>query len=142
MVQKEALAGILVQDFGDRVVISMDTDVAFSAGSAELTAEGKTTLDRLRPALEKAPGEIRVEGHTCDLPVSAGSPFGDNWGLSTARAVRTLQVLVEGGIPARRIGAAGFGDQRPRAPNDGEANRRKNRRVEFVIEKKMVRADS
>ncbi len=141
MVQKESLVGVLVQDFGDRVIIAMDTDVAFEAGRAELTPEGSTILDRLRPALEKAPGEIRVEGHTCDLPVAAGSPFGDNWGLSTSRAVRVLEQLVAAGIPARRIGAAGYGDQRPRVPNDGEENRRKNRRVEFVIEKKMVRAD-
>jgi chemotaxis protein MotB len=141
MIQEEALTGVLVQDFGDRVVVSMDTDVAFTAGSADLTPEGRTALERLRPALESAPGEIRVEGHTCDLPVAPGSPFGDNWGLSTARAVEVLQELVGAGFPAKRIGAMGYADQRPRAPNDGEANRRKNRRVEFVIEKKMVRAD-
>ena len=74
MVEKEALDGVLVQDFGDRVVVSMDTDVAFAAGSADLTPKGRSALERLRPALESAPGEIRVEGHTCDLPVSAGKP--------------------------------------------------------------------
>jgi chemotaxis protein MotB len=120
----------------------MDTDVAFALGDAALTPEGTKILEHLRPALEKAPGEIRVEGHTCDIPVTVGSPYGDNWGLSTARAVKVLEELVREGFPARRIGAAGYAEQRPRVPNDSEENRRRNRRVEFVIEKKVVRADT
>ncbi len=141
MIQKQSLTGILVQDFGDRVVLSMDTDVAFERGAADLTPAGVTLVDRLLPALQKAPGEVRIEGHTCDLPLGPGSPFGDNWGLSTARAVRVLEILVSRGFPAKRLGAAGYADQRPVAPNDGESNRRRNRRVEFLIEKNMTRAD-
>jgi chemotaxis protein MotB len=104
MIEQEALVGILAQDFGDRIVLTMDTDVAFEIGRADLSAEGARILERILPALEKAPGEIRIEGHTCDLPVSAGSPFRDNWGLSTARAVRVLETLVQKGFPPKRIG--------------------------------------
>lgn len=141
MIAKQSLAGILVQDFGDRVVLSMNTDVAFESGKADLTPEGLAILEKLGPALKQAPGEIRVEGHTCDLPLAPGGVYADNWGLATARAVKVLEVVVAQGISPKRIGAAGYADQRPVVPNDGEEGRRKNRRVEFVIEKKMIRAD-
>jgi chemotaxis protein MotB len=141
MIEKEALSGVLAQDYGDRIVLLMETDVAFEAGKADLTPEGTRILDHLLPALLKAPGEVRVEGHACDLPLASGSPFADNWGLSTARAVRVLEGLVARGFPAKRIAAAGYADQRPLVPNEGEVQRRKNRRVEFIIEKKMIPAD-
>jgi chemotaxis protein MotB len=76
-----------------------------------------------------------VEGHTCDLPVGSGSHFRDNWELSTGRALSVLQELTRRGIPPEKLGAAGYGEFHPVAPNDGEPSRRKNRRVEFVIEK-------
>lgn len=140
-VENEALEGIRVQDFGDRVVLSLDTDVAFGLGRANLSEKGQQLLTVIYPVIAKSKGEVRVEGHTCDLPIGIGGTFKNNWELSTARAVTVLESLVALGYPARRIGAAGFADQRPIAPNDTEENRRKNRRVEFLIEKKMTRAD-
>jgi len=37
------------------------------------------------------------------------------------------------GIAASRLRAKGFGADRPLVPNDTQANRAKNRRVEFVV---------
>jgi chemotaxis protein MotB len=119
----------------------MDADIAFALWRADLSPQGDRILERLLPVLQKAPGEIRVEGHTCDTPAALGSPYADNWELSTARAVRVMQTLIALGLPARKVGAAGYADQRPLVPNDDESNRARNRRVEFVIEKNMIPAD-
>jgi flagellar motor protein MotB len=41
--------------------------------------------------------------------------------------------LVEKGVPAGRMRAAGYGDTRPLGANDSEEGRAKNRRTEFRI---------
>lgn len=140
-IDEEKLKGIRAQDFGDRVILTMDSGVAFGVGSAELTREGSHILRVLLPLLMDAPGVVRVEGHTCDLPLPPGSRYSDNWGLSCARAVSVLKTLVKAGLSPKKVAAAGYADQRPLLSNDSEANRARNRRVEFVIEKNMVPAD-
>jgi len=133
--EQEQLSGISVEDFGDRIVLTVESGLLFGLGRADLTPSGRELMDRVAEALKKAKGPIRVEGHTCDLPVGAGSDFEDNWQLSTGRALSVLHELALRGIPPERMAAVGHGEFHPIAPNDTEENRRKNRRVEFVIEK-------
>jgi len=141
LIDREELVGIFPQDYGDRIVLTMEADFAFTLWRAELSPQGMRTLERLVPVLQKAPGEIRVEGHTCDTPPALGSPYADNWELSTARAVRVVQTLIGLGLPAGKVGGAGYADQRPLVPNQDESNRARNRRVELVIEKNLIPAD-
>ena len=74
------------------------------------------------------PNHVRVEGHTDDRGGRAS-----NWGLSTARAVRIVQVLESSGIPRYRLSAAGFADQRPIVSNRTPEGRALNRRVDIVV---------
>ena len=140
-IDREELSGIFTQDYGDRIVLTMDADVAFMLWRADPSPQGERILEAILPELQKAPGEIRVEGHTCNTPTALGSPYADNWELSTARAVRVMQTLIALGLPARKVGAAGYADQRPLVSNDSESNRARNRRIEFVIEKNLLPAD-
>ncbi|GJM45525.1 MAG: chemotaxis protein MotB [Gemmatimonadota bacterium] len=133
--------GISVEDFGDRIVLTVESGMLFGIGRAEMTSTGASIMDQVAKAIARAPGPIRVEGHTCDLPVGAGSEFRDNWELSTGRALSVLQELTRRGIRPERLAASGHGEFHPIAPNDTEENRRKNRRVEFVIEKGPEVAD-
>jgi OmpA-OmpF porin, OOP family len=50
---------------------------------------------------------------------------------NSARAV--LGFLSQRGVAPTRVEAAGYGDSRPIVPNDSEANRAKNRRIEFRV---------
>jgi chemotaxis protein MotB len=60
--------------------------------------------------------------------------YSSNWELSTARATAVVRFMVDRtAFPPERIGAVGYGEFRPIAPNDVEENRRKNRRVVFFI---------
>ena len=44
-----------------------------------------------------------------------------------------MAYLVEHGVEAGRLKAAGFGEEIPLVPNDSDENKQKNRRVEFII---------
>jgi chemotaxis protein MotB len=132
---------VSVQDWGDRIVLTVDTRFLFDRGQADLTESGRAMLDGLAAALADSEGLIRIEGHTCDLPVAPQSRWRSNWWLSTARALTVLESLEGRGLSGNRLSATGYGEHVPIAPNDGEVNRARNRRVEFVIEKPRPRAD-
>ena len=70
---------------------------------------------------------VEIQGHTCDL-----GPAEFNRNLSDRRAQALKAYLISQGIAADRLTARGYGEDRPRFPNDSEANRAKNRRAELV----------
>ncbi|MDZ7263162.1 MAG: OmpA family protein [candidate division KSB1 bacterium] len=57
-----------------------------------------------------------------------------NLALSEQRAKAVADYLIAQNFPAHRIIIRYFGDSNPVAPNDTEAGRAKNRRVEFAVE--------
>ncbi len=116
------------------LVVTVVTDqVLFDLGSDVLRPEGKVVLDGMAPALAKLPNQIAIDGHTDDRPIRGGR-FPSNWELSTARATSVLRYLIDlHHLPANRLSAAGYADQRPKQPNDTDAHRDANRRVEVVV---------
>lgn len=115
------------------LVVTFLDNVFFDIGKANLRPEMIPVLDALAEVLKKIPNAVRIEGHTCDLPINTPQ-FPSNWELSAARAIAVLRYLVEKqGIPPERLIAVGYGQYRPLVPNTSEENRRKNRRVEVVI---------
>ena len=73
-----------------------------------------------------------VEGHTDSLPIS-DTRYASNWELSTQRATTVLRHLLEDGLAASRVAAAGYADQRPLKADTTAAGRARNRRVAIVI---------
>lgn len=119
-------------------VITLPSAVLFSPGKADLTKKGRETLKKLAGVLEQNfPGKkIRVEGHTDNTPLKkTKTTYIDNWGLSCARALSVLRFLVEEcKMKADKLCAVGYGDTVPIADNKTEEGKKKNRRVEIVIE--------
>jgi chemotaxis protein MotB len=114
------------------VVTVVTDDVLFELGSATLQPKGRAVLDAIAPALTALPNPVTVEGHTDDLPISGGR-FASNWELSTERATSVLRYVLERHrLPAARLSAAGYADQRPLGPNT-PTGRSSNRRVEVVV---------
>lgn len=114
---------------GDRGVILLLYDLRFVADGDELLPAERGRLDAIAAALSRiADHTFLVEGHTADL----GRPAGQ-YELSERRAKRIVDELVARGIPASRFVYRGLGADHPIAPNDTEANRARNRRVEITI---------
>jgi outer membrane protein OmpA-like peptidoglycan-associated protein len=107
-------------------------DLTFETGSTKLTPGSATTVDGLVTILKAYPTvSVALEGHTD----STGDPAA-NKQLSRDRATAVKEIIVKGGVQEARISTAGYGSERPIAPNDTEAGRAKNRRLELVVEKR------
>ncbi len=106
-------------------------NIFFETAKADLRPESFTELDRVVTMLKDNPNmEIMIEGHTDNV----GTPAG-NMQLSAARALAVQSYLISKGITNTRLRTKGFGESKPVAANDTEANRQQNRRVEFTIVK-------
>lgn len=115
------------------LVLSLPEAGSFPSGQADPTAEAQLVLADIGRVLATVPNAIRVEGHTDDVPMKSDR-FASNWELSTARATRVVELLVErAGLPAVRLSAAGYAEFRPRVANDSPDHRARNRRVDIVV---------
>jgi chemotaxis protein MotB len=122
------------------LVVSIMESGSFSTGSADLPAESKALLTRIAGRLRGIPNTIRVEGHTDDVPIQTAR-YKSNWELSTARATHVVETLFrDGGVDPSRLSAAGYAEFHPRVPNDSDASRARNRRVDLVILNEATRA--
>jgi len=125
-----------IETKGRKIVIRIQEKGAFSSGSATLQDEFIPVLDKLIDILESIEGHIAVEGHTDDIPIQT-LMFPSNWDLSVARALEVAHGLFDDGyIKQDRFSVAGFSDTLPLVPNDTPENRRKNRRVEIILQEK------
>jgi len=123
---------------GDRFVFQ--SEVLFDPGMAELEPSARQKLEPVVSALKQIQTEIpptlnwilEVDGHT-DLRPIATAQFKSNWELSTARAVSVVKFLIDQGIPADHLAAAGFGEWQPLDKGTGEDAFRKNRRIELRL---------
>ena len=114
-------------------VVSLAEAGSFAPGDAELSPAAIRAIGDLAALLQSEAHQIRVEGHTDDTPIR-NERFASNWELSTARATRVVQWLVEDGrIAPARLSAAGYAEYRPRAANAGPEGRARNRRVDIVV---------
>ena len=127
-----------VRIVGDRFVIQ--SEVLFAKGAAEMGDAGKAQLDQLALTLLEIaidiPGEVdwvlRVDGHTDSDPIKTAR-YPSNWELSTARALSVVKHLVDAGLPANRLVAAGFGEFHPLDKHTDEIAKRRNRRIELKL---------
>lgn len=133
-IDQNGLTGKVTVQMEERgVVVSFQEVALFPLGSAELTPVARETIGKIGLIIMKTPQYIRVEGHTDNLPINTRE-FPSNWELSVARATSVVQELIHSlNFPPYRLSATGYGEFRPREPNDSEAQRQQNRRVDIVI---------
>ncbi|UZP67859.1 OmpA family protein [Desulfovibrio mangrovi] len=120
------------------ITLRVPSGVLFGKGEVEISPEGQETLGALRDFfLKNKTQTINIKGYTDDTQPLPGSRFKDNWEISALRAVNALRFFVRSGIESNRLTATGLGDLDPLLPNTSEENRAKNRRVEFVLERRV-----
>ena len=117
------------------VIITLQEMVLFSSGEAEIKLIVFPLLDWLAEVLDSIPNDVFIMGHTDNVPIRKGL-YRSNWELSLYRALNVHNYFVEKkGLSPERIAVGGYGDLRPRFPNNIKEGRRKNRRVEIIIKK-------
>jgi OOP family OmpA-OmpF porin len=110
-------------------VISAARAIFFKSGSAEIDKASEPILDSVADIAKRcAAVRIEVTGHTD----SVGSRE-SNRQLSEQRAHSVAVYLTQRGIVSGRIDTMGYGDTKPLAANDTEANSARNRRIEFRV---------
>jgi chemotaxis protein MotB len=112
--------------------IEINADILFPSGAGEFSAAAEPVLDKLAQVLKPFPNPIRVEGHTDDRPIKT-TAFPSNWELSAARAASVVHQFTRQGIDPLRLEIVGFGEFRPRQPNDTADGRNANRRVAVLV---------
>ncbi len=113
-----------LEDAGRAVIYGIN----FDFNSDKLRDESKIVLDKIAALLkEKSDWKMNIEGHTDNI---GGDAF--NQTLSEKRAAAVKNYLTNAGIDASRLSSSGLGLSKPLAPNETEAGRAQNRRVELV----------
>jgi len=132
--QKQIKTGqVEVSELRGKMTVKLKDKILFPSGSAKLTRDGAAALDVVAGVFKDMKGKnVIVAGYTDDVRVSKG-PYKDNWDLSAARAISVVRYLASKGVPDSMLGAAGFSEFRPVAPNDSPANRSLNRRIEIAL---------
>jgi len=126
VVHQNEPAAITEQDLKKTIMLD---NIYFERAKPIVLTESYPSIDKLAEVLLTRPKlYIQIVGHTDNV--------GDKEALrilseQRAEAIKTL--LIERGVPSARIDTHGYGDTKPLGPNDTEANKSKNRRVEIKI---------
>lgn len=125
---KKSLPEAEVVRDGDKVYVALPSGILFETGKVEIKPEARESLGKAAETLKSSETNIIIQGHTD----STGSDT-FNQKLSEQRADRVRDLLAADGVPAARMSIVGYGASRPAVPNDTEANRALNRRVQLEI---------
>lgn len=129
--RSQTVSGIKHDAVGVRIQLAANK--LFPSGSAELKTDSLQALDKVAELLKESGRKLIVEGHTDDEPIRT-EKYPSNWELSAARATKIVRYLiVRHKIPAARLAAVAYADQKPVVPNTSEENRARNRRIEVMI---------
>lgn len=124
-----------VEETTEQVAVTLDANVLFASGSADLSAEAQQVLAGVASDIAaRGAGEVVVTGHT---DTDGSNAF--NQTLSERRAGAVLAVLQPASGAAVTFTSAGRGESEPVASNATDEGKQANRRVTVVY---SVQGDS
>ncbi|AJF06163.1 OmpA family protein [Geoalkalibacter subterraneus] len=128
---------ITISELQGKLTVNMVERILFDSGKADIKDKGLEVLSRVGQILaESTDRDIRVEGHTDNIPISPRlqEKFPTNWELSTARATNVVHFLQKTSkIAPERLVSCGYGPYRPVESNDTAEGRTQNRRIQIVL---------
>lgn len=140
---KNALLGfnsdeLSVEMKNNKIYVSLSDKLLFKSGSASIENKGKDALKKLADIIIKNTEiDILIEGHTDNVPIK-NDKYRDNWDLSVARATSIVRILSDDyKVPPARLTAAGRGEFFPKASNETNEGKAKNRRTEIILAPKL-----
>lgn len=127
--------GLKVEQRNGKVYVSLEAELLFPSGSAEVDDKGRGLLAQLGAVIAEQNGlEIIIEGHTdSDNLVSPNFPH-NNWELSVLRATSVLAIIRDQpGVDPSILTASGRSEYHPVDPKD----KSRNRRIEVILAPKL-----
>ena len=123
--------GLNVEQRNGKVYVSMEAQLLFPSGSAQVDPVGREALAGLAEVIaEQTDLEIVVEGHTDTDQVRSTSIPRNNWELSVLRATAVVGILLENpGVDPAMLSASGRSEYHPVDASD----KAKNRRIEVIL---------
>jgi len=126
---EQAVPTAEVQRVGEGINMTFESGLMFPLNSATLSDAYKDDLASTAAVFAKYDDtNILIEGHTDD---TGSAEY--NMDLSKRRAAAVADFLQAQGVSPSRMQTKGYGETKPKYPNDSEANRAQNRRVELAI---------
>lgn len=126
---KQAVPTAQVERVGEGIDLTFESGLMFAINSSEISDSYKSDLSGAADVFNKYPEtNIVIEGHTDD---TGAADY--NMTLSEKRAKAVKAYLISKGVAENRLTEKWYGETQPKYPNDSEANRQKNRRVELAI---------
>ncbi|AOJ05979.1 flagellar motor protein MotB [Burkholderia mayonis] len=124
---------VAINDDGVRVTIHDSSEKGmFARRSDVLDLQFDALLKALAPVLSSVTNKLVIVGHTDATQYAGASVFSNNWSLSSRRALRARQALIDGGLGEPQLfQVSGMGDSIPAVPDDPSHD--VNRRVELLL---------
>lgn len=127
---------VKLEEAEDGFIVRIPNELLFAKGSAEIRqSDMQLLLKRIALEINKMPNNIhlKVSGHTDNTPLGENGRYGDNWTLSTARALAVTRELQDNRVRPARMAACGEGEYKPVSTNATEEGQANNRRVELYF---------
>jgi outer membrane protein OmpA-like peptidoglycan-associated protein len=126
---KQNIPGAIVTRVGEGIAVTFASGLLYDFDSDVVRVEAAQNLRNLAASLGKYPNtDLLIVGHTDAVGTSEY-----NQALSQRRATSAANYLMGQGVSSTRLQAVGRGETEPLAPNETEAGRQANRRVEIAI---------
>jgi chemotaxis protein MotB len=123
---------VKIRRAGNTIEVELQTDILFPSGSSALSVSAGDTLGKIATILAAQPNQLRIEGHTDNVPIH-NAIFPSNWELSAARAASVVHLFMDRGVSPQQMSVAGYAEFRPAADNATSEGRNRNRRVLVVV---------
>lgn len=117
----------------DHIFVRVNNLILFASGRVDVKSAFADVAVEIAQALDEEPGDIRVVGHTDNIPLKGTGKYKNNFELSVARAESVRSVLEQFLADPNRIVVEGRGEDQPIADNASREGRAQNRRVEIMI---------
>ncbi len=150
----EPLRDLIWEDLGNDLnfqqnsmvqILSINDAVLFHPGAFALSPSGVKLLDRILPWLLNVQHPLLLAGHTAAQRAEAGEEYkvefdkrglASTWRLSFLRVMAIYRYFSERGMPVDSLKVEAFGHYRPRYDNTTPRGRRRNSRVDIVLDKR------
>jgi len=136
--EAEVKAGhVEIKQLKNRLQVTLANEILFPEDGWEVGPKGIDVLMKVAPSLENLNGKrVIVQGFTDNVPVeeTLRTRFPTYWELSASRATNVVRHLQAQGVDPATLAAEAFGQYHPVVPNDTAEGKRKNQRINIVIE--------